>query len=55
MFNDKCRVEALRFEKTSNELVDKSVGGSWWAAIDFVFFALVIEELSSFLSGEVFG
>ncbi len=55
VLNDEGWVETLGFEESTNKLVNKSVGGSGFAAVNVVFFALCVKELSGFFSREVLG
>ena len=55
MLNDESGVQTLSFQKSTNQFIDHSDGGSGIGAINVVFFALFIEEYFCFFGFEVFG
>lgn len=55
MFNDESWVKTLGFEESSDKLVNESVGGSWFTAVNVVFFALFVKENSGFFRDEFRG
>ena len=55
VLNDESGVQTLSFQKSTNQFIDHSDGGSGIGAINVVFFALFIEEYFCFFGFEVFG
>ena len=54
MFHNESRVQTLRFKEASDQLINKSVGSSWIAAINVMFSTLFVEEDLSLLCFDVF-